>query len=717
MKVTHLKAVSNADAIIELQPASFDIWDKKYRLKKKDGTVIDETLDHTYRRVARAVADVEDTEEKRAEWYDKFLWALRRGAIPAGRIVSNAGAQAYKPATSTINCTVSGTIQDSMDDILGKVHEAGLTLKAGCGIGYEFSTLRPKGAFVAGAGAYTSGPLSFMDIYDKMCFTVSSAGGRRGAQMATFDVSHPDVLDFIRAKRENGRLRQFNLSLLVTREYMEAVKNDADWPLVFPLDAKEVDIDGIDINDSKQVVWREWPTKDKYLSNDQGLVACKIYRTIRARRLWDAIMTSTYDFAEPGFILIDSVNEMNNNWFCESIRATNPCGEQPLPPYGACLLGSINLTNFVRNAFTSKASFDWDEYRRAVAIFTRMLDNVVEISGLPLEQQREEIKSKRRHGMGYLGLGSAMTMQCMRYGSKESLEFTEQVTREMALVGWQVGAELAQEKGAAPVLTQEFTVTGEMLRKRPEMAKDGLKIGDKVPGKVLLAKYSHYMQRIAEVAPDLVNTIAEHGARFTHHSSIAPTGTISLSLANNASNGIEPSFAHHYARNVIREGKKSKEKVDVYSYELLAYRSLINDKTMPYSDKEDEQLPEYFITADDVTPKEHVDVQAAAQKWIDSSISKTANVPTDFAYDDFKGIYLYAYEQGLKGCTTFRFNPEAFQGVLVKESDLEGTTYRFTLEDGTVLEVKGNEEIEYDGEIHTAANLFDALKEGYYGKF
>ncbi|MBI2780097.1 MAG: adenosylcobalamin-dependent ribonucleoside-diphosphate reductase [Gammaproteobacteria bacterium] len=717
MKVTHLKAVSNADAIIELQPASFDIWDKKYRLKKKDGTVIDETLDHTYRRVARAVADVEDTEEKRGEWYDKFLWALRRGAIPAGRIVSNAGAQAYKPATSTINCTVSGTIQDSMDNILGKVHEAGLTLKAGCGIGYEFSTLRPKGAFVAGAGAYTSGPLSFMDIYDKMCFTVSSAGGRRGAQMATFDVSHPDVLDFIRAKRENGRLRQFNLSLLVTREYMEAVKNDADWPLVFPLDAKEVDIDGIDVNDPKQVVWREWPTKDKYLSNDQGLVACKIYRTIRARRLWDAIMTSTYDFAEPGFILIDSVNEMNNNWFCESIRATNPCGEQPLPPYGACLLGSINLTNFVRHAFTSKASFDWDEYRRAVAIFTRMLDNVVEISGLPLEQQREEIKSKRRHGMGYLGLGSAITMQCMRYGSKESLEFTEQVTREMALVGWQVGAELAQEKGAAPVLNQEFTVTGEMLRKRPEMAKDGLKIGDKVPGKVLLAKYSHYMQRIAEVAPDLVNTIAEHGARFTHHSSIAPTGTISLSLANNASNGIEPSFAHHYARNVIREGKKSKEKVDVYSYELLAYRSLINDKAMPYSDKEDEQLPEYFITADDVTPKEHVDVQAAAQKWIDSSISKTANVPTDYPYDEFKGIYLYAYEQGLKGCTTFRFNPEAFQGVLVKESDLEGTTYRFTLEDGTVIEAKGNEEIEYDGEIHTAANLFDALKEGYYGKF
>ncbi len=717
MKTAHLKAVSLNVSDIPYQPASLDIWDKKYRLKAKDGAVIDADLDDTYKRIAQALSEVEPTPEQRERWYGEFLWALRHGAIPAGRITSNAGALAYKPATSTINCTVSGTVRDSMNDILQKVHEAGLTLKAGCGIGYEFSTLRPKGAYVSGAGAYTSGPLSFMDIYDKMCFTVSSAGGRRGAQMGTFDVGHPDVADFIRAKRENGRLRQFNLSLLVTQDFMEAVKNDADWKLAFPLTRKEAEADQLDPNDPEQVSWREWPVQEGYLTNAAGLVACKVYKTLRARRLWDMIMSSTYDFAEPGFILIDKVNEMNNNWFCENIRATNPCGEQPLPPYGSCLLGSVNLTKFVREPFTDRARFDWEEYRKVVSVFTRMLDNVVEINGLPLQGQRDEIHRKRRHGMGYLGLGSTLTMLRMKYGSPESVQFTEQVTREMALSGWQSALDLAREKGPAPIMEEEFTVNEEMLRKRPEMAQDGWKVGDTIKGKVLHARYSRYMQRIAEVAPELAAQLAEQGARFTHHTSIAPTGTISLSLANNASNGIEPSFAHHYFRNVIREGKKSKEKVDVYSFELLAYRELINTKAVPFSDKEEEKLPEYFITTEDITPKEHVDIQAAAQKWVDSSISKTANVPTDYAYENFKDVYLYAYEQGLKGCTTFRFNPEAFQGVLVKESDLANTTYRFTLEDGSTVELKGNQEIEYDGEIHSAANLYDALKEGYYGKF
>ncbi len=717
MSTVRLEAVAKAAAAAEIpmQPASWDIWDKKYRLKTKQGEAVDADIDGTYQRVARALADAEPTAEKQKYWYDRFLWALRRGAIPAGRITSNAGALEHKPATSTINCTVSGTITDSMDGILEKVHEAGLTLKAGCGIGYEFSTLRPRGAFVAGAGAYTSGPMSFMDIYDKMCFTVSSAGGRRGAQMGTFDVSHPDVKDFIRAKREDGRLRQFNLSLLITDGFMQAVETDADWPLVFPINEKEVG--DIDLASAEQVVWRDWPTTRNYITRDDGMVACKIYGHIRARHLWDMIMVSTYDYAEPGFILIDKVNEMNNNWWCETIRATNPCGEQPLPPYGACLLGSVNLTNFVRNPFTDQATFDWEEYKEVVRVFTRMLDNVVEVNGLPLEQQRAEIMRKRRHGMGFLGLGSTMTMLRMKYGSKESLDFTDRIARDMAVAGWEMGLSLAQEKGPAPIMEERFTVTAEMLRKRPEMAKDGWKVGQEIPGKVLHARYSRYMQRIASVAPDLVDQLADTGARFTHHSSIAPTGTISLSLANNASNGIEPSFAHHYSRNVIREGKKSKEKVDVYSFELLAYRELVNPKAMPFSDDPAAKLPDYFISADDISPKEHVDVQAAAQKWVDSSISKTANVPTDYPYEDFKDIYRYAYQQGLKGCTTFRFNPAAFQGVLVKETDLENTLYRFELEDGSFIEVKGNEEIEYDGEMHTAANLFDALKEGYYGKF
>jgi len=1073
---------------IPYQEASYDIWDKKYRLVAKDGTPIDRTMDDTYKRVARALADVESP-DVREQWYDSFLWALRHGAIPAGRVTSNAGALEHKPATSTINCTVSGTIRDSMDDILKKVHEAGLTLKAGCGIGYEFSTLRPRGAYVSGAGAYTSGPLSFMDIYDKMCFTVSSAGGRRGAQMGTFDVGHPDALEFIRAKRENGRLRQFNLSLLITDEFMKAVKSDGEWKLAFPLSQGEYESDRPDLEDRSKFVWREWPYTTGYVANEEGLVACKIYKIMPARRVWDLIMSSTYDFAEPGFILIDRVNEMNNNWWTENIRATNPCvtadtrlatqfgmvrigdlhearvdiqatvdcralgermgvdvrpavpafmtapsaevyrvvtqdgyeikatewhdfyttrgkiklkdlkpgdelliqsgqgqfggcgdaelgqllglltgdghftnrgkgqeaavvnlwgsdrvladgvvaqingliagwaarrnyhvssvsipernlvmirsvllarvlasywvtakcktavpeivwrgneecvkgylrglfqsdgtvqrddesayctirlasstpsllkdvqallanfgifcrilkrraagqrslpdgkggkrlydcqadyelligsesrdrfmerigflteeknekyrawkklrrssrseefispiatieyvgreavfdttqpdknslifngvvtgncGEQPLPQYGSCLLGSVNLTKFVVDPFTENARFDWETYRKVCKVFTRMLDNVVEINGLPLAPQREEITRKRRHGMGFLGLGSTITLLCMKYGSKKSIEFTETVSREMAVAGWEAGLELAREKGPAPIMSEDFTVTREMLRKRPEMVRDGWRVGAKIPGRVLHARYSRYMQRVAEVAPELVDELAEVGARFTHHTSIAPTGTISLSLANNASNGIEPSFAHHYFRNVIREGKKSKEKIDVFSFELLAYRELVNPRAMPDGQTPGEKLPEYFISADDIGPKQHVDIQAAAQIWVDSSISKTANVPTDYKYEDFKEIYMHAFDAGLKGCTTFRFNPEAFQGVLVKEDDLKNTTYVFTLEDGTEIEARGDQEIEYDGEMHTAANLYDALKEGYYGKF
>jgi len=1087
---------TNTDERIEipLQPASEDIWERKYQLKDTLGKAVDLCVEGTFTRVARALADIEDTPDKQEYWYERFLWALKQGAVPAGRIISNAGALQYKPATSTINCTVSGKIHDSMDDILQKVHEAGMTLKSGAGIGYEFSTLRPNDAYVSGSGALTSGPLSFMDIYDKVCFTISSAGGRRGAQMATFDVGHPDVLDFIRAKREDGRLRQFNLSLLITSEFMEAVKNDAAWPLAFPLTEEEAATHNIDLQDPDQVIWRNWPIKDNYIENEEGKVACRVYRTIDAGKLWNVIMTSTYEYAEPGFILIDEYNEMNNNWFCENIRTTNPCvtadtwvqtstgprqvtdligtafsarvdgvdhasgqngffktatkeivqlqtaegyslkltadhrvrrvsrftrystetqwceagklqagdrvllndhrvnaewpgkygknegylmglllgdgtlkkdeavlsvwkapavvngtsapcstgvaavmqqalsaaeqlphradfkgwseiagrneyrlstaairdvafdlgmssgnktvtaeieqtssdfykgflrglfdadgsvqgnqlkgvsvrlaqsdesclqatqrmllrlgiasviyrnrraagtsllpdgkggkaeyntaaqheliisgenlrrysdligfadsdkqnklernltsykralnrerftarvtavskagvedvydvqvpsintfdgnglhahncGEQGLPAYGACLLGSINLTHLVKEPFTENASFDWDTYREVVKVFTRMLDNVVEINGLPLQQQRDEIESKRRHGMGYLGLGSALTMMGVRYGSEKSLEFTEKVTRELALAGWEAALDLAKEKGAAPILEQDFEVTSEMLSRRPEMKKDGWEVGATIKGKVLHARYSRYMQKIAEVNPELVAELEKVGARFTHHSSIAPTGTIALSIGNNASNGIEPSFAHHYSRNIIREGKKSKENVDVWSFELLAYREMINKNAKPFSEEEGEKLPDYFISADDVTPKQHVDIQAAAQKWIDSSISKTANIPTDYPYEDFKDIYLYAYEKNLKGCTTFRFNPEVFQGVLVKESDLENTTYRFTLDDGTTIEAKGNDEIDYDGEKHTAANLYDALKEGYYGKF
>lgn len=705
----------NTLTALPLQDASYDIWEQKYCLKTASGEAVDHSVADTWLRVARALAEVEP--KRKAYWEKEFLWALENGAIPAGRVISNAGAQAYKPATSTINCTVSGTIEDSMLDILQKNLEAGITLKAGCGIGYEFSTLRPKGAYVAGAGANTSGPLSFMDIFDKMCFTISSAGGRRGAQMATFDVHHPDVLEFIQAKREDGRLRQFNLSLLITDEFIQAVKTDASWQLSFPVTQKNLREEGLDAENLEQLIWRNLPHLGTgYLRNEAGEVGCKVYRTIPARVLWDQIMRSTYDYAEPGFILIDRVNEWNNNWFCETIRATNPCGEQPLPPYGSCLLGSINLTAFVSQAFTPAAEFDWQKFRRLVAIFTRMLDNVVEINGLALPEQQHEIQRKRRHGMGFLGLGSTLTLLQIPYGSPASIAFTEQVSKELALTGWREGVALAKEKGAAPLFDEEFTITPQLLAQRPALA-ERYQSGDKVSAKILFAHYSRYMQLIAEEDPDLVAAIAEQGCRFTHHSSIAPTGTISLSLANNVSNGIEPSFAHHYARNIIRAGRKTKEKVDVFSYELLHYRATCNPHAKPYPQAGETGLPDFFVVSDQITPEQHVDVQAAAQKWIDSSISKTINVPTDIPYEEFKNIYLYAHAQELKGCTTFRFNPEAFQGVLVKQKDLESTRYVFELADGSKVEFSGNEEVIYDGESHTAANLYDALKEGYYGKF
>ena len=544
---------------VGFQEASIDIWDKKYRLKSKTGEVVDETMDDTYKRVARALADVEP-EGDRERWCEQFLWALRRGAIPAGRIMSNAGAREHKPATSTINCTVSGTIGDSMQDILTKVHEAGLTLKAGCGIGYEFSTLRPKGAYVSGAGAHTSGPMSFMDIYDKMCFTVSSAGGRRGAQMGTFDVGHPDVLDFIRAKREDGRLRQFNLSLLVTDEFMQAVKHDRDWELAFPLDERQLEQHGLDLNDPAQVLWREWPMTEGYVTNDSGQVACRIYKKLPARRLWDMIMASTYDFAEPGFVLVDRVNEMNNNWFDENIRATNPCGEQPLPPYGSCLLGSVNLTKFVRDPFTENARFDWEEFRKVVKVFTRMLDNVVEINGLPLRGQREEIFRKRRHGMGFLGLGSTLTMLRMQYGSEDSVEFTDKVARELALAGWETALDLAREKGPAPIMLEDFQVTARCCASVPRWRAMAGRLAIGFPGGFCMHATVAICSGLPRWRRNWLRIWSRSGARFTHHSSIAPTGTISLSLANNASNGIEPSFAHHYFRNVIREGARSQGK-------------------------------------------------------------------------------------------------------------------------------------------------------------
>jgi ribonucleoside-diphosphate reductase alpha chain len=532
----------------------------------------------------------------------------------------------------------------------------------------------------------------FLRAWFDLCGRVIAVGGRPEIDLAVPE-SMPD-------SRATLRTLQRMLLRLGVVSHIRRESEPSGWRLVVDATALSqfADVIGFSSQERRQQLAHAMSSSEfsvaepRYVSQVGSISACGV--------------EEVYDCQIPGVNAFDANGVMAHN-----------CGEQPLPPYGSCLLGSINLTRFVHAPFSDAAEFDWDQFREVVKVFTRMLDNVVEINGLPLAGQRSEITRKRRHGMGFLGLGSTLALLCMRYGSKVSVEFTERVARELAIAGWETALELAGEKGAAPIMHEEFDVTPAMLRQRPEMVRDGYQVGDRVPGRILHAHYSRYMQRVAAVAPDLVERLAENGGRFTHHSSIAPTGTISLSLANNASNGIEPSFAHHYFRNVIREGRKTKEKVGVFSFELLAYRQLVNEACMPESDLPEESLPDYFAAADDIKPREHVDIQAAAQKWVDSSISKTANVPTEFPYEEFKDIYLYAYEQGLKGCTTFRFNPEAFQGVLVKEQDLKNTKYTFQLDNGEEVTLTGDEEVEYDGEVHTAANLFDALKEGYYGKF
>ncbi|MDE2150146.1 MAG: ribonucleoside-diphosphate reductase [Gammaproteobacteria bacterium] len=1050
-----------------LQDASAFIAASKYFLPGED-------LDGMRRRLALALARPEANPSR---WEEPFYRALHY-AFPGGRIMANAGAEALKPNVSTINCTVSRTIEDSMRGIMEALAEAALTLKAGCGIGYDFSTLRPRGAWVQGAGAITSGPLPFMDVFDAACKTISSAGGRRGAQMGCLEVSHPDVETFIVAKREAGRLRAFNLSCLISDEFVQAVKNDAPWPLVFPVFPGELE--------GTEIVWRRWPLADsRYTVNERGEIACKVYRTVRARELWALVMHGTYDYSDPGFILIDEINRMNPLWFCEEIRATNPCvtgnawvqtaegarqvrellgrpltlqvdgrsvvttaqgffqtgvrpvvrlstreghalrltadhrvlrvrrltrwtretewteagslkpgdlvvlhdhciacewagtggyeegyllglligdgtlkrdeaalsvwmpravvgahtatgaegvmaealrctqrlprradfrgwrpiagrneyrlslaaltrlaheyglapanmtvtpeierdssafyrgflrglfdtdgsvqgtqakgvsvrlaqsdlpllqavqrmllrlgvastidperraaglrglpdgrggrvsypvrsqhevvitgsnlivfrecigfadrdkaarldsalanyrrtlnaerfvatvesvspdgeemvydvqipgahafdanglyvhncGEQPLPQHGACLLGSVNLASLVRRPFSAEAAFDFETFREVVRTFSRMLDNVVEINALPLPQQQTEILRKRRHGMGYFGLGSALTMLGLRYGAPVSVAFTEEVTKMLALESWRAALELAREKGPAPILTEDFEITPALLALRPELAADGVKAGAKLPGRVLHARYSRYMQRIASLDAELTRALADVGARYTHATSIAPTGTMAAAVGNNASNGIEPSFAHAYTRNMIVPGEKAKRAVRMESFELLVYRRAVDAGVDP------EKLPPTFNgTATGTDPRGHIDVQAAAQRWIDSSISKTINVPTDIGFEDFQNLYLYAIDQGLKGCTTFRFNPEAHQGVLVSDRDLADTIYEFRLADGRSVQLAGNAMVEYEGQRYTAANLYDAFKEGFYGR-
>ncbi|MES2436074.1 MAG: adenosylcobalamin-dependent ribonucleoside-diphosphate reductase [Pseudomonadota bacterium] len=560
-------------------PIAEQIWDMKYRLKAQDGTPIDGSVEDSWRRIARALAEVE---AEPAVWEERFYAALEGFKyLPAGRITAGAGTGRN---VTMFNCFVMGTVPDSMGGIFDALKEAALTMQQGGGIGYDFSTIRPRGAEVKGVAADASGPLSFMDVWDAMCRTIMSAGSRRGAMMATMRCDHPDVEAFIEAKKDAARLRMFNLSVLITDPFMDAVKADGSWDLVF-----------------------------------QG----KVFRTLQARDLWNKIMRNTYDFAEPGVIFIDRINKANNLGYCETIAATNPCGEQPLPPYGACLLGSINMPTLVAGAFTKGAKLDLVALDDLVRLAVRMMDNVVDASRFPLPEQQAEAKAKRRIGLGVTGLADALLMVGLRYGSVEAAAQTEAWMKAIARASYLASVDLAKEKGAFPLFEAEgYLASGNMM----------------------------------QMDDDVRDAIRTHGIRNALLTSIAPTGTISL-YAGNVSSGIEPVFAYAYTRKVLqKDGSRTEE--EVVDYAVRLWREL----------KGDAALPDYFVNAQTLPPLDHVRMQAAAQKWIDSSISKTINCPEDISFEAFKEVYMAAWDQGCKGCTTYRPNAVTGSVLTVSES-------------------------------------------------
>ena len=563
-------------------PIASQIWDMKYRLKNSDGSAIDQSVEDSWRRVARALAQAEADPQA---WEERFYAALEDFRfLPAGRILAGAGTER---SVTLFNCFVMGTIPDDMGGIFDSLREAALTMQQGGGIGYDFSTIRPRGAEVKGVGADASGPLSFMDVWDAMCRTIMSAGSRRGAMMATMRCDHPDIEDFIAAKQDAARLRMFNLSVLVTDAFMEAVKADGPWDLQF---------------------------------------GGKVYHTLQARDLWNRIMRATYDYAEPGVIFIDRINSANNLAYCETIAATNPCGEQPLPPYGACLLGSINLARLVRDPFGPDAGLDDAALDDLVRMAVRMMDNVVDASRFPLPQQAQEARNKRRIGLGVTGLADALLMVGLRYGSDAAAAQAEDWLRRVARAAYLASVDLAREKGPFPLFDRDaFLASGTMQG----------------------------------MDQDVRDAVAEHGIRNALLTSIAPTGTISL-YAGNVSSGIEPVFAYTYTRKVLqRDGSRTEE--EVVDYAVQMWRDRMGDAP----------LPEHFVNAQMLSPLEHVKMQAAAQKWVDSSISKTINCPADISFADFKDVYMQAWDSGCKGCTTYRPNDVTGSVLSVSEEKPE----------------------------------------------
>ncbi len=586
-------------------PIAQHIWDSKYRYREH-GVVVDASIFDTWNRVAQALAA---QEKNQAYWQARFFDILRNFKfLPGGRIQAGAGTE---HRVTLFNCFVMGTIPDAMDGIFDALKEGALTMQQGGGVGYDFSTLRPRGMQADGVGAVASGPVSFMRIWDSMCATILSTGARRGAMMGTLRCDHPDIEEFIAAKQKRGQLRHFNISVLVSDALMEAVKNDTEWPLVFP---------AASACSNEEIVLRSWP-------GYQNPVPCKIYKRIRARALWQKIMRASYDSAEPGVLFIDRINHLNNLYYCETIRATNPCGEVPLPPYGACNLGSVNLTQFVREPFTTQAQLDWNGIRMTAGTAVRLLDNVIDISHFPLPAQAGQARNSRRIGLGMTGLADALLMLHIRYGSNEAMQIAQQVMQCICYAAYQSSIEIAWEKGAFPLFDREKYLAGAFVQTLPEPIR---------------------------------NDIAQQGIRNSHLTAIAPAGTISL-LANNISSGLEPVFDSCYTRKILNlDGSYSTYPITDYAVALWRTNRQCDD------------LPPAFVNAHTLSPVEHLNIQAAVQPYVDQAISKTINIPADYSFDVLGHLYQDAYDLGLKGCTIFRPNPVT--GSILTDLDKEDST-------------------------------------------
>jgi ribonucleoside-diphosphate reductase alpha chain len=571
---------------------SQQIWDLKYRYRL-NGKVMDHTIEDTWRRVAKAVARIEPSKDRRF-WQQQFYDLLSDFRfLPGGRILAGGGTKHH---VTLFNCFVMHIAEDSMTGIFDALKEGALTLQQGGGVGYDFSVLRPAGEVAKKTGIAASGPVSFMRVWDTMCSVLLSTGARRGAMMAVLRCDHPDIETFIKAKSHAAELRHFNVSVLVSDAFMQAVKRDGDWELVFPItDATAID---------DEIVERNWQGSTKP-------VACRVYRRVKARALWEQIIRSAYDYAEPGVLFEDTINRMNNLWYREWIGATNPCGEIPLPSYGACNLGALNLTKFVSDAFSPAAKMDWHGLANASAVATRFLDNVIDVSRYPLKAQKQEALATRRIGLGFTGLADVFVMLGLKYGSVESLQLAKQIMETIATTTWQTSAELAEEKGAFPLFQPEAYLQGQFVKKLPL---------------------------------EMQAKIARLGMRNSHHNTIAPTGTISL-LANNVSSGIEPIFSDVFERYVLKaNGEREKFRVSDYALELWRNTGAA------------QKLPPAWVDSQLLSPADHLNMQCAVQPYIDNAISKTINLPENFPFEELSAVYTQAYTFGLKGCTIFRPN-------------------------------------------------------------